>query len=210
MTGAWGAGEAISSPTMTDAHQPQHFERREGILDAAALPQSGDVEHGEPHDHRRRHDRGEAGTRLAVTHQGRHVVAHQEGEDGDRPGLDHRHPRPGAEEARPAAERPAQKVIFAPRVGIRRRQLGVTERAQQRDQSANHPEREEHRARLAARRHQLRRAEDAGAEHQADDEDHPVPGAQHRSRRRSVGAYRLLSHVDSTGRRDEACGAGKE
>ena len=130
------------------------------------------------------------------------VVAHQEREDGDGSGLDHRHPRPGAQKPGPAAEGPAQEVVLAARVGVRGRQLGVAERADQGDRPADHPETEEHRPGRAAPGHQLGRPEDPRAQHQSDHEDDPVAGVQDRPRRGSLARALARSPISAPPCRD--------
>ena len=181
-----------------DRHQATDLERGERVLQPAALPQARDVDQREPDDDAGGHDGRDVRARLTVAQQRRDVIAHQERQQRDRAGLDHRHPRPGAEKAGAPTEGTAQEMVLAPGIGIGRRELGVAERAEQGHHPTDDPEREEHRSRGAAARHQLRGAEDARAEHQPHHEHDPIPGVQHGPRRgSSVGAHFLVCHVGS-------------
>ena len=120
----------------------------------------------------------------------RHVIAENEGEQGDRPAVDHRRPCPGVQETRVATERPGQKMIVAARMRIRRGKFGVTERARQRHDGAQTPGHDQPADVAGDARHHRRRLEDAGADDDADDDRDRIGGTQQRPRcRRHDGGW---------------------
>src|SRR5688572_28029171 len=72
------------------------------------------------------------------------VVAQHEGEQGDGAGLYHAQPSPREQEPEPGAQRTRPVVVVATGAGVGRRQLGVAERAQQRDEAAGQPGEQRH------------------------------------------------------------------
>ena len=98
------------------------------------------------------------------------VVAEHERDRRDDAGLQDGDARPGEQQTDRPAERARQEVIFAAARGIGRAELGVDQRADQREHSADDPEHDEGRFAGDALRHGLRALEDADADDDTDNE----------------------------------------
>ena len=185
--GAAAATGGARKPATATASRPPTSIDREQVLGAGGGAQAGDVEEGE-----RDHDHGgpEGARRRAEREHRRHVIAENEGEQGDRPAVDHRRPCPCVQETRVATERPRQKIVVAARVRIGGGEFGVAERARQRHDGAQDPRHDEPADVAGDARHHRRRLVDAGADDDADDDRDRVGGTQQRPRcRRRDGVW---------------------
>ena len=116
-------------------------------------------------------DRGAVG---AERDQVGSIIAIDETDGRDRAGLDHGSARPGEQQPHRAAIGAREEMIFAARVRMRAAQLRVAERADQRDDAAEHPDADEGRFAADIGRDQGGSLENADADHDADDHRNAV------------------------------------
>ena len=123
----------------------------------------------------------------AQWHDVRGIIRIDEGDGGDRSGLDHRAPRPGEHYTYTPAKGLRQEVILAPGVGVRAAKFGVTQRTDQHHHSAEQPRADEHHFAADARCDERGQSEDTDADDDPDDEGHTIP-----NRKGLTRATRLL------------------
>ena len=177
-------GRAGREPQSGDHHGDDRAERQRGQreLEALALRQAEQIHQRQDRERERGMD-GRAP--RAERDELLRVVAEHERDRGDDAGLQDGDARPGEQQADRPAERARQEVILAAARGIGGAELGIDQRADQRDQAADDPEHDECGFAGDALRHELRALEDADADDDADDERDAL---QHRN----AGARRLL------------------
>ena len=192
-----------------DEHQARDLEDGQDVLRARRFAQPEQVDGGQDDHRQRRIDRRRV---RAERQHAAHVVAEHEREQCDGARRDHRHARPGEEEAEILAVGARQEVVVASRAGEAAREFRVAERADQRQHATQDPcdQHPVHRAGDAG--DHRRRLEDAGSDDDADRDHHGVEHGQHRARRGRCGFEGVLrfggAHVPAPGQQKAPLGRG--
>ena len=145
----------------------RHFQHRQRKLRALALQRAADVDRGQHDDHDEGVDRG---TVAAERDQHIGVVAIDEGDRGDRAGLDHGAARPGEQQSGRRAVGAGEEMILAAGIGMRSAEFGVAKRADQSEEAAEHPKPEKNGLAARSGRDDRGRLEDADAQNEADND----------------------------------------
>jgi len=106
------------------------------------------------------------------------VVADDEAEQRDGPGIDDGEACPGEKKGEPLAPGALEEMIVAARMGEGGGELRIAEGAGERDQPAGDPEQVDHLFGAGIGGDQCRRFEDAGADHHAENDGDDVAGRQ--------------------------------
>lgn len=109
----------------------------------------------------------EGGAIRAQRQDGLGVIAIDEGDGGDRPGLDHHAPCPGEQHRQRPAIGPREEMIFAAPVRMGGGKLRIAQGTGERDDAAQQPGAHERRLPAHIGGHQRGRLEDADAEDDA-------------------------------------------
>ena len=116
------------------------------------------------------------------------VVAEDEAEQGDRTGADHGAARPREQEAHALAVGAREKRVVAARARIRRSELRVSQRTDERQRAAEHPGDEHGNRRAGDAGDQHGCFEDARTDHDADRDHRGIEDAERRRRRLASGS----------------------
>ena len=159
-----GKGGAKASPASKHRKQTDDLRRRENVLRPCAFLGSQHIRGGQGNDGQK----GAQGRAESGRQELREIITENEGQQGDRTGLNDRHPRPPKKEGDIFPESAGQVMVIAAGMGIGGGELGIAQGPDQGHDSSQDPGKEKSAVTPRIGRNERGRLEDARPDDNAD------------------------------------------